>query len=126
MSNDGDSGAQALLGDPRNVLAAEQNAPPLQVVETLQQHEQSRLAAARLADETDALAGLDTQVEIAEYPAPVGITKVDVLECDGGARAHQRSGLRVIAQAVRHKKRRDRKSTRLNSSHVRISYAVFC
>src|SRR3989442_3490721 len=25
-----------------------------------------------------------------------------------------------------HRKRRDRKSTRLNSSHVRISYAVFC
>src|SRR3989442_11874515 len=29
--------------------------------------------------------------------------------------------------AVRHEKcHRDRKSTRLNSSHVRISYAVFC
>src|SRR5215813_9849841 len=26
----------------------------------------------------------------------------------------------------RHPQRRDRKSTRLNSSHVRISYAVFC
>src|SRR6266487_6824793 len=34
LGNDGDSGAQALLGDPRNILAAEQNAPPLQVVET--------------------------------------------------------------------------------------------
>src|SRR2546427_894613 len=66
LRNDGDGGAQALLGDPRNVLAAEQNAPPLQVVETLQQHEQGRLAAARLGDETDALAGLETQAEIAE------------------------------------------------------------
>src|SRR5215510_15257899 len=27
---------------------------------------------------------------------------------------------------VRHLQRRDRKSTRLNSSHVAISYAVFC
>src|SRR2546426_8708396 len=31
--------------------------------------------------------------------------------------------LRVVAEAVR---RRDRKSTRLNSSQVVISYAVFC
>src|SRR2546430_5747788 len=30
---------------------------------------------------------------------------------------------RVLAQVVR---RRDRKSTRLNSSHSQISYAVFC
>src|SRR5690554_5564946 len=31
-----------------------------------------------------------------------------------------------IYQAVINKERKDRKSTRLNSSHVRISYAVFC
>src|SRR3989442_11179401 len=30
------------------------------------------------------------------------------------------------ATALRFRQRRDRKSTRLNSSHVRISYAVFC
>src|SRR5471032_1593611 len=28
--------------------------------------------------------------------------------------------------APRHRARRDRKSTRLNSSHITISYAVFC
>src|SRR3989442_4538809 len=33
----------------------------------------------------------------------------------------------VLLRAVEHRRRdRDRKSTRLNSSHVRISYAVFC
>src|SRR5260221_7286234 len=58
------------------------NAAALHIIETLQQHEQGRLAAARLADETGALAGLDPQA--------------------------------------------DRKSTRLNSSHTVISYAVFC
>src|SRR3989442_14766415 len=31
-----------------------------------------------------------------------------------------------MEQAVQKYSRRDRKSTRLNSSHVRISYAVFC
>src|SRR5690606_41772727 len=30
------------------------------------------------------------------------------------------------ALALEHQRRRDRKSTRLNSSHVKISYAVFC
>src|SRR2546426_6811812 len=32
----------------------------------------------------------------------------------------------VVLQPNRVKKRRDRKSTRLNSSHLVISYAVFC
>src|SRR5690554_1720142 len=32
----------------------------------------------------------------------------------------------VLAQAIVNEDLRDRKSTRLNSSHVRISYAVFC
>src|SRR5438874_8165037 len=36
-------------------------------------------------------------------------------------------GKRMVRGIVeRLKKRRDRKSTRLNSSHVEISYAVFC
>src|SRR3989442_8861287 len=34
--------------------------------------------------------------------------------------------LRMIAEGGAFGRRRDRKSTRLNSSHVRISYAVFC
>src|SRR5690349_21929678 len=36
----------------------------------------------------------------------------------GWAHTHRRRG--------RHERRQDRKSTRLNSSHVEISYAVFC
>src|SRR5207249_10752122 len=31
-----------------------------------------------------------------------------------------------VLDPLRHRRRRDRKSTRLNSSHVSISYAVFC
>src|SRR5215208_2869052 len=37
-----------------------------------------------------------------------------------------RSGLRRTACSAARVKPRDRKSTRLNSSHVAISYAVFC
>src|SRR3989442_8850909 len=38
---------------------------------------------------------------------------------------HDQTGADGQAGSVVHR-RRDRKSTRLNSSHVRISYAVFC
>src|SRR3712207_7218904 len=34
--------------------------------------------------------------------------------------------LKSITQRTRRKRERDRKSTRLNSSHANISYAVFC
>src|SRR5260370_885125 len=100
LRNNGDGGAQALLGYPRDILAAEQNAAALHIIETLQQHEQGRLAAARLADETDALAGLDTQAEIAEHSAPVGITKAHVLQYDGRARPHQPGPLPLIPHSV--------------------------
>src|SRR5690349_23699891 len=36
------------------------------------------------------------------------------------------AGLRRCPHRLGHRARRDRKSTRLNSSHVEISYAVFC
>src|SRR2546427_8626744 len=38
----------------------------------------------------------------------------------------QRSRDRDARPAERHRRARDRKSTRLNSSHSQISYAVFC
>src|SRR3989442_3466904 len=46
-------------------------------------------------------------------------------------RDRARAGARPPARGLRHARGRrpragDRKSTRLNSSHVRISYAVFC
>src|SRR3989442_12038949 len=39
---------------------------------------------------------------------------------------HVREGLDHLRGALEHPAEIDRKSTRLNSSHVRISYAVFC
>src|SRR2546427_6285032 len=49
---------------------------------------------------------------------------------EGGARRREaaaRRAARVAARARRHGgTERDRKSTRLNSSHSQISYAVFC
>src|SRR5947209_9732897 len=54
---------------------------------------------------------------------------------EGGAREHPREEVRRqaagiaprgAARGVRRARDRDRKSTRLNSSHANISYAVFC
>src|SRR5690606_41202271 len=46
----------------------------------------------------------------------------------GGRRVHgsRRAGRRLPRRRLPAAFRRDRKSTRLNSSHVKISYAVFC
>src|SRR3712207_8473765 len=45
-------------------------------------------------------------------------------DCGAAARRSKTSKLPVAEQKNRH--RPDRKSTRLNSSHANISYAVFC
>src|SRR3712207_8412814 len=48
-------------------------------------------------------------------------------QCNGsGKRENQRSGSLLIGRRRTEDARRDRKSTRLNSSHANISYAVFC
>src|SRR5690606_39884017 len=51
------------------------------------------------------------------------IATTKATRCTGGC-SHDRSGRRHPDDRLHH--RRDRKSTRLNSSHVKISYAVFC
>src|SRR5690606_39604765 len=48
---------------------------------------------------------------------------VDVSPLEADLEALERQGKTAVAAAV---DGRDRKSTRLNSSHVKISYAVFC
>src|SRR5690242_21265620 len=44
----------------------------------------------------------------------------------GVGEAHPRRARPEAVEEHRHDVRRDRKSTRLNSSHMSISYAVFC
>src|SRR5690349_23036527 len=65
-----------------------------------------------------------------ELPGLGGLPRRDVrlggdLPAVGAARAHRLPGPRS-AHARNERPRPDRKSTRLNSSHVEISYAVFC
>src|SRR5690606_40993459 len=46
--------------------------------------------------------------------------------CTGRGPARRRPGSRDRRRGVARAETADRKSTRLNSSHVKISYAVFC
>src|SRR2546430_13458624 len=55
---------------------------------------------------------------------PVTLLAVEVPQVEGRARCD--AGLEARAEARHAKRNLDRKSTRLNSSHSQISYAVFC
>src|SRR3712207_8304004 len=62
--------------------------------------------------------------DLAEVVRQVGVGHHDVAAaCGGEAR---QVGAPVAAPRLAHHPRADRKSTRLNSSHANISYAVFC
>src|SRR2546427_7838543 len=52
-------------------------------------------------------------------------SRAERVQHDQGSRAGQRRG-DVLIRVARVHHDRDRKSTRLNSSHSQISYAVFC
>src|SRR3989442_11540896 len=59
---------------------------------------------------------------------PVGIAegRVDTQRIDRLRIIHQHDQVGTRRRSILCVSTRDRKSTRLNSSHVRISYAVFC
>src|SRR4051812_10384297 len=79
--------------------------------------QQRRLARTVRAEQPDAIAREDRPVEVGKHwrmVRRVAVAQIDVLETHQLPRGDQR---RI---------ERDRKSTRLNSSHMSISYAVFC
>ena len=65
-----DRRAQALLRDVADVLAVDADAALLELVEAQQQVDERRLARARAADEADALARADHEVEVVEHARP--------------------------------------------------------
>jgi hypothetical protein len=64
---------QAFLRHASDVLAADGDAAALHIVEALEQGEDRRLAAARRADQADALLRFDAQIEVGEHVAAVRI-----------------------------------------------------
>src|SRR5436309_10209750 len=74
---------------------------------------------------------LTRPVEAAQQVAQVGLERLVALgaaQATGLPEVLEGAAAGGAAQAVRRRgeQARDRKSTRLNSSHVKISYAVFC
>src|SRR3712207_7008125 len=57
-------------------------------------------------------------------PAPLAARQVQHPPGEDQQRRHERHQVMVLLLA--NEQQRDRKSTRLNSSHANISYAVFC
>src|SRR5690606_39307437 len=93
-----------------------------------------------LCPSTTLFRSYDPAVRAAAGAAPAGVLDRDRLARAGGAegdgglgavrdlpRVRQRRGNGRVRRRLRRRHRlgRDRKSTRLNSSHVKISYAVF-
>src|SRR5690606_40502115 len=75
--------------------------------------------------------GLALPVERTGFEQRFRIEQTQLAADMGEAAAHRQGGRgedprRLRTLAVLAQRRRDRKSTRLNSSHVKISYAVFC
>src|SRR5579883_1458470 len=72
----------------------------------------------------------DGLIAVLFEPRPHGFRRLARFLRKVGGRVRRRRSGRRAKQLVEHpgpaQHRRDRKSTRLNSSHVKISYAVFC
>src|SRR3712207_7534995 len=58
--------------------------------------------------------------------AGVGVHRIVGVAHDQRPLGRAAAALRRLALPLRRRPQRDRKSTRLNSSHANISYAVFC
>ncbi len=69
LRHHGDLRAQAFLRDRGDVLAVDQDAATLGVVEMQQQVHQRGLAGARRPDQPDPLARRDAQVDAVQHPA---------------------------------------------------------
>src|SRR5207302_2777934 len=73
--------------------------------------------------------GVDQQgarAELREHHGEIGGDEAAALLASRAQDGERLARGLAILSAARKEGRRDRKSTRLNSSHVKISYAVFC
>src|SRR5690625_3756273 len=91
--------------------------------------EQIERAALGVGIEVDQHVGADDDIEVLHRPHSEGVRKIQFLESDhlsDGVAQYVAIILQLEVALYRALRQRDRKSTRLNSSHVAISYAVFC
>jgi hypothetical protein len=100
--HDADSVAQAILRNARYVLAIEENLSALDIVESLQQCEQCRLAAAGMTDKANLLAWHQVEREIMENLLAVRISEIDMVELHAGATPNKWLSFGMIFQFVRY------------------------
>src|SRR5258705_1124274 len=72
----------------------------MDIVERLRQAEARRLAAARFADQSDALASLDAQAEIIEDLGAAGVSEADMVEDDAAVPTGKRRRGRPVADLL--------------------------
>ena len=88
LRDDADLRAQAFLRDLGDVLAVDEDATPLEVVEAQQQIDQRRLAGAGAADQPDPFTGLDGERQMVDEAARRGRS----------GSSHRRSGFRHVSR----------------------------
>ena len=108
LGHGGDRLPQTLLRYLGDVLATDENASFLHVVESLDEGKQCRLAAARRTNQADPLAGFDVEIEIGEDLLPVRIMEGDIAQGDASAIASERLRLGAIAKGVGGQQRGER------------------
>ena len=98
----GDLGAQAFLGDAGDVLAVDYDAAGFGAVEAEQQVDQGGFAGAGMADQADALARCDVEVEVVQDTACRTVAEADVVEADGALLHVQFGGAVGVGHLARH------------------------
>src|SRR5690606_39831298 len=99
----------------------------LVITALLQPPELSSFPTRRSSDLESTMLAINASMALAEYDTDGKITKVNTHYLEMmGYNQEEVVGEHQRIFATKEEKMRDRKSTRLNSSHVKMSYAVFC
>ena len=96
LGHHADLGAQALLRHPSDVLAVDQDAPGLQIVEAQQQVDQGRLARAGAAHETHLLARWHRQRKVLDHASALAVVEADAFVADLASGDGQRARGRAV------------------------------
>src|SRR6185437_14823030 len=101
LGDHADLRAQTFLGHARNVLAVDQDASGLEVVQPQQHVDQGRFARARRPYHADLLARTYSQIETRDHPALLAVVEMDVLEVHRAIGHFQRHRAVVVLHRTR-------------------------
>ncbi len=105
LGHHGDMGAQALLRRLGDVLAVDQDPPRLYLVEAQQDVDEGRLAGAGGADEAEALARRDVEIDAMQHAAGGAVAEAHILEAHGALLDLEGRRPRLVGHQPRHRDR---------------------